>query len=117
VLEHGKIIAVYPDDATIETMRTEGWSTVRVGFVHNDAGEVEELELRKADGGTGTTIRYNYRHQRPHIRVTVSSIGSAVPKPDAGACRVRRDGDAFIFSVLSQFSITVPGVADDQEEA
>jgi hypothetical protein len=47
VLQRGLVLSVYPDKATLETMREENWTTVTVGFKKNEAGEITELLLRK----------------------------------------------------------------------
>jgi hypothetical protein len=103
VLEHGLILSVYPDEAILLTMREENWTTVTIGWKKNDAGQTTELLLRK---GGPIRIRYDYGHQKPHIRVTIKGRGRAVPKLDAGACQVSRRGEAFVFDLTSQLSIT-----------
>jgi hypothetical protein len=102
---HGKVLAVYPDDATVDAMKNEGWSTVKIGFKKNDAGEFVELALVKSDDETGINVRF-YDKQRVNIHVTVKHHGVAEAKPGAGACDVRRVGDAFVFSILDQISIS-----------
>jgi hypothetical protein len=102
VLEHGLVLSIYPDPATLQTMREEEWTTVTVGFKKNEAGETTELLLRK---GGPIRIRYDYGHQKPHIRVTIKRRGRAVAKPNAGACQVTRGGDDFVFDVTSQLTI------------
>ena len=105
VLEQGRVLSIYPDEPTLQTMREEGWTTVTVGLRRNDAGETTELVLRK---GGSITIRYERAHQRPHIRVTIKSRGRAEAKPNAGACQVSRSGEDFVFDVASQFTIAAP---------
>jgi hypothetical protein len=46
VLQRGLVLSVYPDKATLETMREENWISVTVGFRKNEAGETTELLLR-----------------------------------------------------------------------
>jgi hypothetical protein len=103
VLENGLVLSVYPDAATLLTMREEDWTTVTVGFKKNEAGETTELLLRK---GGPIRIRYDYGHQRPHVRVTIKGRGRAVAKPDAGACQISRRGEVFVFDITSQLTIT-----------
>jgi hypothetical protein len=76
-----------------------------VGFQKNEAGETTELLLRK---GGPIRIRYDYNHRRPHIHVTIRARGRAVAKPGAGACRVSRRGEDFVFDITDQLSITAP---------
>jgi hypothetical protein len=102
---HGEVLAVYPDDATVEVMRSEKWAKVRVGFINNADGEFSELVLAKSEAGLN--VRF-YRRQRPTIHVNVRRRGRAVARAEAKACSVRRVGDAFVFDVLDQVSIVPP---------
>jgi hypothetical protein len=99
------VLSVYPDAATLVTMRKEDWTTVTVAFRKNEAGETTELLLRK---GGPIRIRYDYGHRRPHIHETIRAWGRAVAKPGAGACRVSRRGEDFAFDIIDQLTITVP---------
>jgi hypothetical protein len=105
----GEVLAVYPDDAMIEAMRSEGWGKVKTGFRRNGEGELTELFVFKSTDGTGLAFRF-YRSQRPHIHVLMSGFGRVVGKPNAGPCTVRRvtaDGrDAFVFDIADQISLT-----------
>jgi hypothetical protein len=103
VLDNGLVLSIYPDPATLLTMREEDWTTVTVGFKKNEAGETTELLLRK---GGPIRIRYNYGHIRPHIHVTIKSRGRAVAKPNVGACRITRRGEDFVFDITDQLTIT-----------
>jgi hypothetical protein len=89
VLQRGLVLSVYPDEAILETMRAENWTTVTVGFKKSEAGETTELLLRR---GGPIRIRYDYEHHRPHVSFSIKSRGTAVAKPDAGACQVSRRG-------------------------
>jgi hypothetical protein len=93
----GTALAVYPDDETVTMMKTEGWATVKVGFVRTTEGDYEELVLKKADDGKGIAVRY-YPHQRVKVSFSVKRHGTAVVK--TGACTMRRVGDALVFHIL-----------------
>jgi hypothetical protein len=101
-IERGEGLAVYPDDETVAAMKAEGWSAVKVGFKQNDEGQLAELFLCKSVDDAGVIVRY-YEGQRTNIHVTVKNLGSAIAKPDAKACSVRRETDdepdAFVFDV------------------
>jgi hypothetical protein len=103
VLQRGLVLSVYPDKATLETMREENWITVTIGFKKNEARETTELLLRK---GGPIRIRYDYGHQRPHVSFSIKSRGMAVAKPDPPACRVSRRGEDFVFDITDQLTIT-----------
>jgi hypothetical protein len=104
----GGSITVYPDDATIEVMRTDGWGTVKAGFKRNEEGQLSELFVFKSTDGRGILLRL-YRQQRPKIQISMSSHGRVAARPDAGACTVRRvtaDGkDAFVFGIADQITV------------
>jgi hypothetical protein len=103
VLQRGLVLSVYPDKATLETMREEKWITVTVGFKKNEAGETTELLLRK---GGPIRIRYDYSHHKPHVSFSIKSRGTAVAKPDSPACQVSRRGEDFVFDITDQLTIT-----------
>jgi hypothetical protein len=108
-LSNGTTIAVYPDDATIEVMRSEGWGIVKTGFKRNGNGELSELFMFKSTDGKGILVRF-YKQQRPSFHVSMSRYGRAVAMPNAGACTVRRVSDdngrdAFVFAIADQISI------------
>jgi hypothetical protein len=86
-------------------MKSEHWDTVKVQYRHNENDELEELALIKSEDNVGVGIRY-YEKQRMSIHVTVEkTLGTAVAKPNANACAVRRVGDAFVFNVLDHIGI------------
>jgi hypothetical protein len=101
----GKAVLIYPDDETVAVLKSEHWDTVKVHYRHNETGELEELAIIKSEDNVGVGIRY-YEKQRVSIHVTVEkALGTAVAKPNAGACGVRRVGDAFVFNVLDHIAI------------
>jgi hypothetical protein len=100
VISDGDILAVYPDDATIEAWNAEGWDTVTAAL----AKDMSELALTKAANNVGVGIR-RYPKQRVSVHVTVKSIGRARPRETIGTCTVRRDGDTFFFNIAEQVLI------------
>jgi hypothetical protein len=105
VIGGGKAVVIYPDDETVAALKSEHWDTVKVHYRHNETGELEELAIIKSEDNVGVGIRY-YEKQRVSIHVTVEkTLGTAVAKPNAGACAVRRVGDAFVFNVLDHIAI------------
>jgi hypothetical protein len=99
----GEAIAIYPDTATEEVMKSESWTAVIARPRRNAAGEVEEIALVKSTDGTGVSLR-TYTNQRSKFHVTVKGIGKAVAKP-GGTCTVRRVGDAFVFRIIDAIDI------------
>jgi hypothetical protein len=63
MLDNGLVLSIYPDAATLVTMREEDWTTVTVGF-KNKAVVAE---------GWVDTDQVRYRHRRPHIHVTLKA--------------------------------------------
>jgi hypothetical protein len=105
VIGGGKAVVIYPDDETVAALKSEHWDTVKVQYRHNESGELEELAVIKSEDNVGVGIRY-YEKQGVRIHVTVEkTLGMAVAKPSAGACPVRRVGDAFVFNVLDHIGI------------
>jgi hypothetical protein len=112
VIDGGKELAVYPDDAIAETMRAEAWTVVKTGFERNSNGEVEYLVIVKAEDGIGVNVRY-YENARVNIHVSVKHLGKATAKPNAGALTVTREtttdgADAYLYRIVDQVSIEAP---------
>jgi hypothetical protein len=71
-IANGEVLAVVPDDATLEVMRD--WEVVKAGLKRNGDDGPSELFVFKSTDGKGFLIRV-YKHQRPMLHVSVSGLG------------------------------------------
>jgi len=69
IINGGRTMIVYPSDAMLAHMTD--WPYIDAALVGSDGGEVDRLELTRAERG------YNLRrveHRRPHVHVSLAQV-------------------------------------------